>query len=229
MPSPAHPAWLIRRFDEIDSTNRYLLDEARGGAPEGLVAVADFQTAGRGRLGRTWEAQPGDALLMSVLLRPDGLAADRRHLVVAAVAVAACEALDPLPVTIKWPNDLLLDDRKLAGVLAEAEGDAVVVGIGINLRRAPDGAAAAGDLSTGPLLGEILGRLAHWYGRWDELALEYRRRCSTIGAAVRVELSDETFTGTAADINAAGHLLVDVGTCLREVVAGDVVHVRPTT
>ena len=194
-----------------------------------MVAVADFQTAGRGRLGRTWEAQPGDALLMSVLLRPTDLPRSRRHLVVAAVAVAACEALAPLPVSIKWPNDLLLGDQKLAGVLAEADGDAVVVGIGINLRRAPEGAAAAGDLARDPLVALILGRLSHWYGRWDELALEYRRRCSTIGSPVRVELPDETFTGTAADINADGHLLVDVGMCLREVVAGDVVHLRPST
>lgn len=165
-----------------------------------------------------------------MLLRPSDLPFERRHLVVAAVAVSACEALAPLPVSIKWPNDLLLDDRKLAGVLAEAEGDAVVVGIGVNLRRAPEGAAFAGpDVDRDGLLGAMLDRLSHWYGRWDELAREYRRRCSTIGAAVRVELPDETFTGTAADINAAGHLLVDVGTCLREVVAGDVVHVRPTT
>lgn len=190
--------------------------------------MADFQTAGRGRLGRRWEAQPGDALLMSVLLRPAGLAPERRHLVVAAVAVAACEALAPLEVSIKWPNDLLLDGRKLAGVLAEADGDAVVVGIGVNLRRAPEGAACAGELDRDALVNALLARLDHWYGRWDELALEYRRHCSTIGSAVRVELPDETFTGTATDINAAGHLLVDVGMCVREVVAGDVVHVRPT-
>ena len=193
------------------------------------MAVADFQTAGRGRLGRTWEASPGDALLCSVLLRPADLPLSRRHLVIGAFAVAACEALAPLPVTIKWPNDLLLEDRKLAGVLAEAEGDAVIVGIGINLRRAPDGAAAAGDLSRDALLALMLGRLSHWYGRWDDVASEYRRRCSTIGSAVRVELPDESFTGTAADITADGHLLVDVGVCLREVVAGDVVHLRPTT
>ena len=163
-----------------------------------------------------------------MLLRPVGLPLARRHLVVAAVAVSACEALAPLAVSIKWPNDLLLDGRKLAGVLAEADGDAVVVGIGINLRRAPEGAAAAGNLDRDELLSSLLDRLAHWYGRWDELALEYRRRCSTLGSAVRVELPDETFTGTATDINADGHLLVDVGMCLREVVAGDVVHVRPT-
>ena len=114
----------IRRFDSIDSTNRYLLDEARRGAPDGVVAVADHQSAGRGRLGRSWEAPPGSNLLLSVLLRPD-LPVGDRHLASAAVALAAAEAVDAVTgvrVGIKWPNDLLgPDGRKLAGVLAEAD------------------------------------------------------------------------------------------------------------
>jgi BirA family transcriptional regulator, biotin operon repressor / biotin---[acetyl-CoA-carboxylase] ligase len=148
----------VRRFDTIDSTNRYLLDEARGGAPEGVVAVADHQTAGRGRLGRSWEAPPGANLLVSVLLRP-ALAPGDRHLATTAVALAAADAVDAVvdgvSVAVKWPNDLVAPDgRKLAGVLAEADltsggGDPasggvdpasgsvdaapVVVGIGINV------------------------------------------------------------------------------------------------
>ena len=132
----------IRRFESIDSTNRYLLDEARAGAPEGVVAVASHQTAGRGRLGRSWEAPAGSNLLASVLLRPE-LPPDRRHLASAVVALAAVDAARPVGVeaAVKWPNDLLAPDgRKLAGVLAEADladpaGSApppVVVGIGIN-------------------------------------------------------------------------------------------------
>ncbi len=143
----------VRRFDSIDSTNRYLLDEARRGAPEGVVAVAGHQTAGRGRLGRRWEAPAGSNLLVSVLLRPD-LASDQRHLAAGVVALAAVDAVAPPPpppspapapvgldLGIKWPNDLLAPDgRKLAGILAEADltgspgsGHApIVVGIGIN-------------------------------------------------------------------------------------------------
>jgi BirA family biotin operon repressor/biotin-[acetyl-CoA-carboxylase] ligase len=133
----------VRRFDSIDSTNRYLLDEARNGAPEGVVAVARHQTAGRGRLGRRWEAPTGSNLLVSVLLRPD-LASDQRHLAAGVVALAATDAVAAsvgLDLGIKWPNDLLAaDGRKLAGVLAEADligppgsGHApIVVGIGIN-------------------------------------------------------------------------------------------------
>ena len=142
----------VRRFASIDSTNRYLLDEARAGAPEGVVAVADHQTAGRGRLGRTWEAPPGANLLLSVLLRPDIDPADR-HLATTVVALAAVDAIGSIelpaastvvPVRIKWPNDLVdLEGRKVAGVLAESDLASasgteglpapVVVGIGINV------------------------------------------------------------------------------------------------
>jgi BirA family biotin operon repressor/biotin-[acetyl-CoA-carboxylase] ligase len=137
----------VRRFASIDSTNRYLLDEARAGAPEGVVAVADHQTAGRGRLGRRWEAPPGANLLLSVLLRP-ALDLGQRHLATTAVALAALDAISGSVVTggggpgvtgasastggsgwlpelalgIKWPNDLVAaDGRKVAGVLAEAD------------------------------------------------------------------------------------------------------------
>jgi len=139
----------VRRFESIDSTNRYLLDEARAGAPEGVVAVADHQTAGRGRLGRSWEAPSGANLLLSVLLRP-AIGPGERHLTTTTVALAALDAIgvvDPRAVTdvsIKWPNDLVESSgRKLAGVLAEsdlvsaaaADGlpPPVVVGIGINV------------------------------------------------------------------------------------------------
>jgi BirA family transcriptional regulator, biotin operon repressor / biotin---[acetyl-CoA-carboxylase] ligase len=120
----------------IDSTNRYLIDEALSGASEGLVAVADYQTAGRGRLGRRWVAPPGSNLLASVLLRP-GLNATQLHLVTAVVGLAAsdaCSGLSRVEPTLKWPNDLLVGDRKLAGILAESVRDAVVVGLGLNVR-----------------------------------------------------------------------------------------------
>src|SRR5947208_2273673 len=138
--------WEVRRFAELDSTNRWLLDEARAGAAEGLVVVADHQTAGRGRLGRTWVAPPGSSLLVSVLFRPRSL--ETGHLLTTAVAVAACDACEGVAGVapdLKWPNDLLVGDRKLGGVLAEAEGAAIVVGLGLNVNwpaGAPDTAVA---------------------------------------------------------------------------------------
>ncbi len=153
----------IRRFGSVDSTNRYLLDEARSGAPEGVVAVAGYQTAGRGRLGRRWEAPPGSNLLVSVLLRPS-LAPGQRHLATGAVALAAGDAAEHLSgagLALKWPNDLIgPDGQKVAGILAEGDvrgpgagptelAPAVVVGIGINVNW------PAGDTDLPP---ELVGR-----------------------------------------------------------------------
>jgi len=200
--------------------------------------VADHQTAGRGRLDRKWEAPAGSALLMSILLRPSELPDERRHLVTAAVALSAAEAGESVTggavaPALKWPNDLVVDDRKLAGVLSEVGAGAIVVGIGINLTSAPEGAARLDEGGTpvarDDVLDTTLERLADRYGSWDEVASAYRRRCMTIGRDVRVELHDETFTGVAADITEDGHLLVDVGMCLRTVTAGDVVHLRSAT
>ena len=230
----------MRRFPHLDSTNRYLLDQGRAGAPEGVVAVADHQSAGRGRLGREWVSPPGASLLASALFRPE-LPAERLHLLTFAVALAAAEACDRVAgfrPGLKWPNDLVVDGAKLAGVLAEADGPVVVVGIGVNLDWPPEalaevGPAAAVNQVAGravdrdELLGALLDELARLHGRWDEVAGAYRRRCTTLGQLVRVDLDGESFTGTAADVTAEGHLLVDVGVCLRTVVAGDVVHLRP--
>ena len=134
----------IRHFPVLDSTNRYLLDEARAGAEGGLVAVADHQLAGRGRLGRRWEAPPGANLLVSVLLRPM-VAASESYLASVALALAtaeACREQAGLEVSVKWPNDLVVGGRKLAGVLGETLFEAggseidvrpVVVGVGLNV------------------------------------------------------------------------------------------------
>jgi BirA family transcriptional regulator, biotin operon repressor / biotin---[acetyl-CoA-carboxylase] ligase len=248
----------IRRFAEIDSTNRFVLDEARAGAAEGVVVVADYQSAGRGRLGRRWEAPPGSNLLVSVLLRP-ALAVDELHLCTVAVALAAvqaCERGAGLVPDLKWPNDLMVGSRKLGGILAEvvpvgtATGQAVVVGLGLNVgwppregtgRSDPDELLVAAtsirrETETQPeplgLLGLMLEDLerrlvdlADRPGR-RRLAGEYRRRCNTVGQTVRVSLPGEAFTGTATDITLEGHLVVDVGTCLKTVAAGDVVHLR---
>ena len=229
----------MRRLAEVDSTNREALDLARAGAPEGLVVVAGSQTAGRGRHGRSWESAPGASLLLSVLLRPGpSLPAGHRHLAVAAVALAArdaCRSVAGFAPDIKWPNDLVVDDAKLAGVLAEVDGDAVVVGLGLNVSAVapwPAGAVAAEAVAgrpvdAGALLAAVLESLAGRAGDWNAVPSEYRAACATLGRTVRVDLQDESFTGTAADVTDDGRLLVDVGVCLREVTAGDVVHLRP--
>jgi BirA family biotin operon repressor/biotin-[acetyl-CoA-carboxylase] ligase len=249
--APGRPAaWDVRRFDEIDSTNRYLLDEARAGAPAGVVAVADHQTAGRGRRGRTWWAPPGSSLLVSVLLRPEQ-SAERLHLAAAAVAVAAagaCEAEAGVHPGLKWPNDLVVADgagleRKVAGVLSEVELPAVVVGLGLNVNwgRSPpvelpadvvDKAVALDQVAgrsvdRDALLGHLLDGLRGLVGDWEAVAVEYRRRCVTVGRRVRVELARQVLVGTALDVTDEGHLLVEAGGRRHTISVADVVHLRP--
>ena len=243
-------SWDVRRFDEIDSTNAYLHRQARLGAPEGTVAVAEHQSAGRGRLERRWEAPPGASLLASVLFRPEFDRAEL-HLCTAAMALAAAEACRRVagvgPV-LKWPNDVLVGEAKLAGVLAEADFDrgaggavVVVVGIGLNIEwPGPAGVGgtclrqlAAAPVDRPALLGALLDALSARRALLDsaagrrEVAAELRSRCATLGKRVRVELAAEAVVGVATEIDDAGHLVVWTSAGLRTVSAGDVVHLRP--
>ena len=185
--------------------------------PIGSVVVAEHQTAGRGRLDRTWEAPRGTALLASFVLRP-------RALLSLAAGVAAAEACGP-DVRLKWPNDLLLGDHKLGGILVEVAKDRAVVGIGINLTSAPPGAARL-DRPRDQLLAGVRAALARWTSAPDEDILErWRHLSATIGRRVRVELPDRTIEGVAQGIDASGALIVDGAA----VSAGDVIHLRPQT
>lgn len=238
------------------STNADLLARAADPAvPEGQVLVADEQTAGRGRLGRTWTSVPGASLTFSVLLRPATVpAAGRGWLpLLAGVAVAAAvRSAAGVEAVLKWPNDVLAGDRKLAGILAEqsADGSAVVIGMGVNVATpadalpvSPAGLPATSLLAEGapvarePLLLAVLGQLEHWYeafradpdpGRSGLLGA-YRPLCATLGRPVRVELPAGRFiTGVARDIDPGGRLLVADGSGgpPLAVSSGDVVHVR---
>lgn len=227
----------VRHVAETGSTNADVLDAARHGAPEGLVVVADHQTAGRGRLGRTWQAPPRSSLLVSILLRPD-LELDQVHLGATALGVAAVAACRDLgvPAGLKWPNDLVIDVgggelRKVSGMLAESvvvggRLEALVLGIGINVNwpaaLPPDLADIAIALNhvTGVDLDRadvLVGMLEHFdractalqsaTGR-SELLAAYRARSATIGRRVEVDLGHERFVGDALDVNDDGQLLV---------------------
>jgi len=227
--------WEIRRFASIDSTNRYLLDVARAGAPDGVVAVADHQTAGRGRLGRVWEATPGSALLVSVLLRPS-LGPDRIGLVTMATGLALADAvLEVAGVTagLKWPNDLVVHDRKLAGLLAEAELGpgvvrAVVVGVGCNLVAAAIPPEAGRPVDPDALLDAFLDALGARLDDHTALVAAYRERSATLGRRVRVDVGGgRVVEGDAVAVGSTGTLVVrdDDGEEI-PVSVGDVVHLR---
>jgi BirA family transcriptional regulator, biotin operon repressor / biotin---[acetyl-CoA-carboxylase] ligase len=197
----------IVRLGSVGSTQ----DVARE-LPVGSIVIADHQTAGRGRLDRRWEAPPGAALLASFVLAP-------KPVLSLAAGVAAAEACDPR-VRLKWPNDLLLEERKLGGILVEATRDKAVCGIGINLTWAPPGAARL-DQPRDEVFERLREKIASWtaapsedvLGRWRELS-------ATLGRRVRVDVSGAITEGVAQDIGPRGELIVDG----KLFVAGSVTH-----
>lgn len=238
--------WRIEHFDEIDSTNTWLATKAAEGAPEGLVAIADFQSAGRGRLDRRWESPPGASLLCSILLRPD-VGPDQLQLVVACVALAARAALVRLSGVrpdLKWPNDLIVKNAKIAGLLAEIvsvdDRLAVVVGIGVNLThegpaevlstnvRAESGVTIAAPALLDIVLEELEMRRALLDNLDGQSALrdEYRRALVTLGQNVRVERTHDVIIGRAQSVDEYGQLLVLVNDEEIAISVGDVIHVR---
>lgn len=234
-------------YDEVDSTNKVAADAARAGRDGGLVVIADSQTGGRGRLGRTWLSPPRAGLTLSMLLRPAPPVASWPCLI-SLVAVAAATAITErteIDVRLKWPNDLLVGGRKLGGLLAEVVDGAVVIGIGVNVttRRAelprPDatslqleGAKATDRL---PLLLALLRQVGGDYLAWSEaggasglVLAKYRGLCTTLDRQVRAQLPDGSVVdGQAVDIDEAGHLVIDADGVRRVVAAADVVHLHP--
>ncbi len=214
-------------FRTIDSTQDELRRLAEAGDPEGALVLADHQTLGRGRQGRRWLDQPGTNLLLSVLLRPPVPAAWTPQLSLLA-ALASAEALGAateLAIRIRWPNDLLVRERKVAGILAEAAvtGERVahvVVGIGINVNqtefpadlstRATSLALEAGRrLDREPLLETLLVSLDRWYARYlSEGFSPVRERWSQASVTLGDRVNGGGITGIAVDLDADGALLV---------------------
>ena len=243
--------------ERTGSTNADLLAAARAGAAAGTVLIAEEQTAGRGRLDRSWHSQAGAALTFSVLLRPAGVPPASRGWLPLLTGVAVASALHAatgVDVSLKWPNDVLAAagvpgrTGKLAGILAEQAGDAIVVGIGLNVSATqdelPPGQATSlwlqgvSDPDRQAIAVAILRELERWYWRWVEasppgdaaasgLRAEYLRSCSTLGRDVRVELpGGGALAGRAHDVDSVGRLLVSTDDGVHAVSAGDVVHVR---
>jgi BirA family transcriptional regulator, biotin operon repressor / biotin---[acetyl-CoA-carboxylase] ligase len=186
----------IIRYQAVTSTQ----DVARE-LPTGSIVLADYQTAGRGRLAHRWEAPAGTALLVSFVLAPNPLLS-------LAAGVAAAEASGP-HVRLKWPNDLLIEGRKVGGILVEATPAKAICGIGINLTWAPPGAAQLDQPRD-----EVLSRLVPAVERWtsaspDDVLARWRDLSDTLGRRVRVDLPGRVVEGVAEDINERGELMVD--------------------
>lgn len=242
----------LHHEEEVGSTSDVAHRLAMEGAEHGETVIAEHQTAGRGRRGRTWISPPGRNLYLSIVLRPDLPPHRAPELTfVAAVAVAETLGEAQVPARIKWPNDLELEGKKLAGILTElyAEPDrinAVILGIGVNLnleeRDLPSElrpiATSARIVRGEPVpralfTAALLSRLEQWYDRHAEEGFEpicsrWRELTSTLDRAVRVKTGGREFEGIAQDVDDTGALLVAVGDELERVVAGDVELLRTT-
>ncbi|MFC4784177.1 biotin--[acetyl-CoA-carboxylase] ligase [Nocardioides sp. MAHUQ-72] len=244
------PGLVVEVVDAAPSTNAVVAARARAGAGEGLVVVAEHQTSGRGRLDRTWETPARAALTFSVLLCPEVEPTEWPWLpLMTGYAVARALREVGVAAEVKWPNDVLVGERKVAGILVErvetAAGPAAVVGVGINVsttrEELPIEAATSLALEAGAtpdrteVLLLVLGALREEYDAWRAggsatLHAAYLRACATVGREVRVGLpGGGSLTGRATRVDAGGRLVVDGPEGEVAVGAGDVVHVRSVT
>jgi BirA family biotin operon repressor/biotin-[acetyl-CoA-carboxylase] ligase len=230
------------RYPELDSTNSEARRLADAGEPGPLWIIADRQTSGRGRRGRVWQTDSGN-LAATLLLRPDAPPSVIGQLsFVAALAVAdlASHFAHLAAITVKWPNDVLADGKKLAGILLESgpapEGVWLAVGIGVNLASFPQGTefpatslAQVGIAvpSSEEALSLLAVRFAHWYDAWMRDGFETVRaawlaRAGGLGGPIRARLPHETRTGVFEGIDASGALLLNEQGQVRAIAAGEV-------
>lgn len=210
--------------DEIDSTNRRAKDLAAEGAAHGTVVTASAQTAGRGRGGRRWSAPPDGALLYSAILRPLDLSHVLLPLAVPLAVCAACEEAADVECMVKWPNDVWLEERKLAGILIEARPpDWAVIGVGLNLAIEPHefpadlrwpAVSLGGEVAPGRMRAALDAALGEWVEAPQERVLaEFRRRDALVGREIGWEGGPEEGgrRGVAAGVDERGNLLVRTG------------------
>lgn len=242
----------IDYFDSLGSTNDETMKRAVEGAPEGTVVIAEEQTKGKGRLGRAWISPKYQGIWFSIVLRPEVLPAET-GLITLAVAVAVARAVKQetgLDVEIKWPNDLLIKGKKVAGILTEmsSEQDKVhfmVVGVGINANVDPGSfpgelrATATSlreqlgrDVNRVRLLCSVLNELESSYRsfrekRSDEIVRDWKELSSTLGKKVEVKILDRIFVGVAGDIDEGGQLIIRMPDGeLISVSAGEITYLR---
>ena len=244
-------AWVgqhVVYFPVIGSTNDEAKRLAESGAPEGTLVIADHQTAGRGRLNRRWWSPPESSLLSSLVFRPTFLAPHQAQRLTMVCSLAVCDAIAEvagLATAVKWPNDVLLEGRKVCGLLAEL-GTAgswleyVVVGIGLNVNlsfakddtpalMAPATSLKAASGHRVSRLSVLVAMLRHVEARYERLRGgvlphdEWQARLATVGQTVQVTMPDHTLTGLATSVDADGALLVRrTDGRVERVLAGDV-------
>jgi BirA family biotin operon repressor/biotin-[acetyl-CoA-carboxylase] ligase len=237
----------IEYYEELESTNTEALRLALEGAPEGTVVIADGQSEGRGRLDRIWESPHSTNLYLSVVLRPDILAASA-SLIPLAVGVTVADLLSqycPGRVRLKWPNDVLIDGRKICGILTEMRTRAdrvhfIIVGIGVNINmRRLDFSREIRETATSLRIGtdceierldvaiRLLDYLERWYriflnGGQDHIRESWLKYADIIGKRIEVVFKSDTQRGTVVGLDENGALLIEGETGVQQVLAGDV-------
>jgi len=237
-----------------DSTNAHILELARKGAPEGLIVVADFQTAGRGRRERRWFSPPAKNLLFSLLFKPQARIEEVQKITLAAAGVVAdgiesfLKSMEiTLPaITVKWPNDLLANGRKLCGILSESilhdkEITSLAIGCGLNVNMVAselpeeirEEAVSLKDLTGKDLIREeilahILNQFEQAYEKWERsnyahVVEEWKKRCKHIGQALTIVTPDKKFTAIFEDVSEKGYLVYrrEDG-AVKELISGEV-------
>lgn len=239
---------LLRYFPEVDSTNLYARNWAERGGAEGDTVIAETQTAGRGRMGRSWLSPPYMNLYLSILLKPKFPPVDAPQItLMAAVALAeTVESFIPVAPEIKWPNDILVGGRKLAGVLTESSCEKdkirfIVLGIGVNVNFPADvmpakirGSAtslmilAGKQVSREAFARRLIHNLDRCYGELEDrgfgsLASRWKAYFRLQGKRVRIDATTQSITGTVAGIDRDGSLLLqDERGKVQKVIAGEV-------
>jgi BirA family biotin operon repressor/biotin-[acetyl-CoA-carboxylase] ligase len=242
----------VEVLQEAPSTNALVAERARAGEEAGLVVVAEHQTSGRGRLDRVWTTPPRAALTFSVLVTPDRVPAARWPWLPLLAGIAVSEAVRrvaDVDCALKWPNDVLVGERKLSGILVErverGYGAAAVVGVGLNVSSSREelpvetatslALEGSATLDRSVILREVLRSFEALYVQWQAelgdadrgLLASYVRRCATLGRQVRVQLpTGDVVSGEATGVDADGRLQVRTRSGPQVLGAGDVVHVR---
>jgi BirA family biotin operon repressor/biotin-[acetyl-CoA-carboxylase] ligase len=236
----------LLHFPELPSTNAYLKEKGAVGEQEGLIVLADTQTAGSGRFDRAWHSPPG-GLYFSILLRPMTISATEAPLIPLTAGVAVAKVMQTalgVQSRLKWPNDVLVEDRKVSGILAEStlmgeDIEYVVLGVGVNANISLDempselqtSATTLQHIMSRPvdlprLFGYLLGQLEFWYVRlrdkgFASINREYRRLCTQLGQSVTVTVGKEQLSGVVKDIGTDGSLILDTDSGRKHIRSAD--------
>lgn len=224
----------VRALQSVGST----FDVVDADAPDWTTWATLDQTAGHGRIGRRWETPPGQALAVCTLVRPASGHTWAPLAVGLAVARTVTELIEGA-AQVKWPNDVLVRSRKVSGILCRMQGDAIILGFGINLVQEPDallptatslrqeGATGSAQELADAVLAGVLEQLRSLVPRLESIGADVEAACSTIGQRVRAELpGGDALLGTAVCLDSIGALVIDDGHREHTVTAGDIVHLR---